>query len=88
MVINPWNTQIDSNGHPGYHFMISIGDEIYFDATGENNDRSHDVWGYNTVNETAWLAYDMVPYSTSGGSAEPGREWLTPSAISYILIRH
>ena len=22
---------------------------------------SHDVWGYNTVNETAWLAYDMIP---------------------------
>ena len=71
--INPWNSGV-GNGDPGYHFMISIGDEIYFDATGENNDRSHDVWGYNTVNETAWLAYDMVPYSTSGGSAEPGRE--------------
>ena len=73
--INPWNHNSGGNyGNPGYHFMISIGNEIYFDATGENNDRSHDVWGYNTVNETAWLAYDIRPYSTSGGSAEPGRK--------------
>ena len=72
--INPWNSNSGNYGNPGYHFMISIGDEIYFDATGDNNDRSHDVWGYNTVNETAWLAYDMIPHGTSGGSAEPGRE--------------
>ena len=70
--INPWNSG-GGHGDPGYHFMISIGNEIYFDATGENNDRSHDVWGYNTVNETAWLAYDVLPYTSQGSSALPGR---------------
>ena len=74
--INPVNHISGGNyGNPGYHFMISIGDEIYFDATSLNNDWSHDVWGYSTVNQTAWLAYDMVPHGTNGGpSAQPGRE--------------
>ena len=73
--INPVNHNSGNYGNPGYHFMISIGDEIYFDATSLNNDWSHDVWSYSTVNETAWLAYDMVPHGTNGGpSAQPGRE--------------
>ena len=63
--INPVNHNSGNYGNPGYHFMISIGDEIYFDATSLNNDWSHDVWSYSTVNETAWLAYDMVPHGLS-----------------------
>ncbi len=55
--------------------------KFIFDATGQNGQgqgqpHNHDVWSYSTVNGSSWLAYDMLPYTTSGGGgtgAEPGR---------------
>ena len=75
--INPYSYQTSTgSGEPGKHFMVRIGNEIYFDATGTyNQPASNDVWGYSTVNKSAWLAYDVLPYTSSNvNSALPGRE--------------
>ena len=63
--INTYSYQSSiGSGEPGKHFMVRIGDEIYFDAKGQQGQgqgysHNHDVWGYSTVNESAWLAYDL-----------------------------
>ena len=75
--INPYSYQTSTgSGEPGKHFMVRIGNEIYFDATGTyNQPASNDVWGYSTVNKSAWLAYDVLPYTSSNvNGAVPGRE--------------
>ncbi len=55
--LNPYSYQSTiGSGEPGKNFMISIGNEIYFDATGQNGQgqgqpHNHDVWGYSTVTD-------------------------------------
>ena len=75
----------DGTSTPGSTLEIVVGDTVYFDGTKQsyestigNDINNHELWAYNTSNETTWqvanINTDYLGTSSEGGS-HPGQQY-------------